>query len=130
MQTTLPHSLLRFTLACLPLLAMLLWSEPLMAQSSSASRAVTALHEHTEEPLTGANIRIYTLPDTAMLRGTTSGRDGTFSLRNVVSGRYLLRVSYIGFLTESLSLTIESEDHDDLMIRLKDRKSTRLNSSH
>lgn len=120
MQTTLLHSLRRFTLTCLPMLAMLLWSESLMAQSYSVSGTVTALDEHTEEPLAGANIRIYTLPDTTMLRGTTSGRDGTFALRNVASGRYLLRVSYIGFLTESLPLTIESEGHDDLMIRLRD----------
>lgn len=48
-------------------------------------------------PLEYANILLLSLPDSTFVTGTTSGEDGYFRFDNLNSGKYLLKISYIGF---------------------------------
>lgn len=65
----------------------------------------------SQEPLIGANIALFSLPDTVLVRGATSMNDGSFALRMVRPGSYLLQVSFIGYFTqiESLNWTGQEE---------------------
>lgn len=58
------------------------------------------------EPLAGGSVMIM-LPDTTtMLAGSTTGKDGRFTVKNVKPGKYLIRISYIGYHNFYRSLNI------------------------
>lgn len=46
-----------------------------------------------------------TIPNTGM--GTESGPDGGFILRNIPTGNYTLRISYVGFQTRELAVSVQ-----------------------
>ena len=48
-------------------------------------------------PLPGANALVLSTTDSSLVRGTLAGPDGAFRVENVPAGRYLLRVSFVGF---------------------------------
>lgn len=83
------------------------------------SGTVTTVDDNAEEPLTGATIRLLALPDSVMVRGTTSGADGTYMLRNVQPGNYLLAVSYIGYQTAAEQIEEPGQNLDGLDFTLR-----------
>lgn len=50
-------------------------------------------------PLEQATVRLLSLPDSALIKGTVSGPDGKFSLWERKAGKFLFSVSFIGFET-------------------------------
>ncbi len=58
-----------------------------------------------EEPLQGANVAVFALPDTVLVRGASTDASGMYSLRRVPEGRYLIQVSYVGYFTQIDSLS-------------------------
>lgn len=73
-----------------------------MAQRALVEGVVT--DAETQETLIGANIALFSLPDTVLVRGATTMNDGTFALRMARPGSYLLQVSFIGYFTQIESL--------------------------
>jgi hypothetical protein len=55
------------------------------------------LEETTQEPVEQATIRLLNVADSTLINGVASGRNGSFSIKNVVPGTYLLSVTFIGF---------------------------------
>nr|WKN37610.1 TonB-dependent receptor [Tunicatimonas sp. TK19036] len=85
-------------LICLSLLGL---SFQLMAQTGSVEG--TVLDDETREPLVGANV---------VLEGTTTGTmtdiDGKFMLEDLSAGKQTLNVSFVGYETNSIPVTITS----------------------
>jgi hypothetical protein len=62
--------------------------------------------------LPGANVVALTSADSAIVRGTTTGISGNFTLANLASGAYILRVSFVGFNDTYRNFSIESSSVD------------------
>lgn len=56
------------------------------------------ISKETNEPLIGANVVVYHLPD-SVLSGTTSDNNGRFILENLRNGKYAFNVRFIGYKT-------------------------------
>ena len=66
-------------------------------QTKKSDIAGRVIELATGEPVEQATVRLLHPQDSSMARGTTSGRDGRFTLRNAPAGRYLLHISFVGF---------------------------------
>ena len=66
-------------------------------QTQKSDIAGRVIELATGEPVEQATVRLLHPQDSSMARGTTSGRDGRFTLRNAPAGRYLLHISFVGF---------------------------------
>jgi hypothetical protein len=59
-------------------------------------------------PIPFANVAIYSLPDSALISGTTTDQDGAFLLlADNNSPNALLRVSFIGYETQTVPAQVE-----------------------
>lgn len=72
---------------------------PLWAQSKPILIDGIVMDEDTRLPVENATIRLYSLPDSIYMKGTVSDTAGKFTI-SVVSGSYLLKVSYTGLMPE------------------------------
>ncbi len=90
-------------------LALLLWAVAGAAvaqsrsQARSQSRSVTVtgklMEADTKGPAMEATVQLLALPDSTYVTGVASDGGGNFRLSRVKAGKYLLKVSYIGFKT-------------------------------
>lgn len=51
-------------------------------------------------PIVGVNSVLYTLPDSVLVTGTTTGLDGSFELNVTENKEYLLQLSFVGYETK------------------------------
>ena len=65
----------------------------------------TVYENETLQPLEGATIRLYK-QDSTMVGGHTSTKNGDFLLENVRQDIYVLKVSFMGFKTQSFKLDL------------------------
>ena len=65
----------------------------------------TVFDNETLQPLEGATVRLYK-PDSTMAGGNNTADNGQFLLANVQQGIYVLKVSYMGFKTQSFKLDL------------------------
>lgn len=87
--------------------------------TSSVSGKVTTGKKSEEEPLGGAHVHLFAMPDSSLTRGTATDIEGKFTMENVASGEYLIRVTYLGFQTEAQTLTVEDRNVEQFNFRLK-----------
>jgi hypothetical protein len=78
------------------------------------------VEEATNNPLAYTNIVLLSLPDTSFVAGTVSGEDGIFRFDNVNSGNYVLKISYIGFENQLVSMNVLTTPVDLGDIQLKE----------
>ncbi|MDP4270630.1 MAG: carboxypeptidase-like regulatory domain-containing protein, partial [Bacteroidota bacterium] len=87
-----------------------LWSVLLNAQTTSTpTTASTAkftatgriLDAKTKTAIEGATVRLMKQGSTALLGGTATDKDGTFTLKNVTIGNYVLQISFLGYNNET-----------------------------
>lgn len=62
--------------------------------------------EDTKEPAAQATIQLLSLPDSAYAAGIATSGQGYFKLPNVKPGKYVLKVSYIGFKNKYVPLQL------------------------
>jgi hypothetical protein len=60
-------------------------------------------------PVEQATIRLLSLPDSAFISGSTTGKTGKFTLSGVAKGNYLLQASYIGFRHLYKKMTVSGQ---------------------
>ena len=60
-----------------------------------------------QEPLVGANIIL----DKTMM-GSTTDLEGNYSITNIPLGKYLVRVEYLGFETQTKEIYISEKDEE------------------
>lgn len=57
----------------------------------------TVIEEGTNEPIEQATVRLLSVKDSSMIGGVATSRNGSFILKNIKNGSYLLHVSFVGF---------------------------------
>jgi hypothetical protein len=57
----------------------------------------TIVEQDSREPVEQASVRLLHEKDSAFVQGAASSRDGSFSLKQVKNGNYLLHITYIGY---------------------------------
>ena len=94
---------------CLTVLATAVIMSTAFAQSTAA-RVSGTVYDEQQAVLPGAAITLKNL-DTAQVRDTVSGENGSFRLIGLVPGRYEMRVELSGFATvvRSIDLTINED---------------------
>lgn len=86
---------------------------------ASASGYVT--DSENGEPVIQAAVQLYSLPDTLSVTGTVSDNTGRYSFQKLVPGSYLLRYSFMGYVTHQQQFSISRQDREITIpaIRLK-----------
>ena len=90
------------------LLVVLLWAVALSAVSQSKIISVSGrlVEDDTKARAAQATIQLLSLPDSAYVTGAASSEAGSFALPKVKAGKYVLKVSYIGYKTLFLPLQL------------------------
>ncbi|MEP7372096.1 MAG: TonB-dependent receptor [Chitinophagaceae bacterium] len=70
------------------------------------------------QPVTNANVLLLKASDSSLVKGASTGRDGTFSFENVKAGPYLLMISSIGFSNEYLPSILITPAQNDLALNV------------
>lgn len=78
----------------------LLCTLSIFAQNKVISVSGRVVESDSNEPAAQATIQLLALPDSAYAAGIASSNKGWFTLPKVKAGKYLLKVSYIGFRTK------------------------------
>ncbi len=73
----------------------------------------------TEGPVVGATVAL--VDETGAVQGRAAGTEGQFVFRGLPAGRYLLRVSAIGYLPSADTLALAAGDRRDLAVTLAPR---------
>ena len=89
---------------------------PSLAQKYAVKGKI--IEEDTKEVVPMATVQVLSLPDSAYVTGIASGLDGTFNIKSIKKGKYVLKVSYIGFqnYTTTLDFTNSKQSTKDLGI--------------
>ncbi|MDR1161156.1 MAG: TonB-dependent receptor, partial [Tannerellaceae bacterium] len=89
------------------LLIVCFFSLPAFAQRSAVEVRGTIVEEGTDIPVEQATIRLLNVKDSTMINGVASSRNGSFSLKSIRPGNYLLHITYVGFepLYQPLQIT-------------------------
>ena len=92
---------------CLLLLLMILFSPMAFAQQSGVNVTGSVVEQGSDTPIEQATVRLLNVKDSAMVRGVVSARNGSFTLKNVKKGSYLLHITFIGYdpLYQPLQIT-------------------------
>ena len=83
----------------------------LIASAQNKTIAITGrvIEADNKEPIEMATVQLLSLPDSTQAAGVITSENGSFALPKVKEGDYLLRISFIGFNTESLPLTLSDK---------------------
>ena len=92
------------------MLALLLWAVAMsaLAQTKSITVSGRLMENETKGPATEATIQLLSLPDSTYVTGIASDGQGYFKLPKVKAGKYVMKVSYIGFKTEYVPLQLSA----------------------
>ena len=72
---------------------------PAYAQRRGVDITGTVIEGGTNEPIEQATVRLLNAKDSTMVGGVATGRNGSFTLKNIKNGNYVLNISFIGFET-------------------------------
>lgn len=88
--------------------ALLLWLVAGMASAQTKNITVSGrvMEAETNEPAIQANVQLLQLPDSTYTTGIASNASGYFTLPKVRAGKYVLKVSYIGFKNKFIPLQL------------------------
>lgn len=88
-----------------------LLSSPAKAQNNKVEIKGTIVEKTSNDPIEAATIRLLSERDSTLKSGVASGSNGSFSLKNITPGNYLLHVSFIGYehIYQPLKITGRSE---------------------
>lgn len=93
-----------------------LWTTCLWAQKVSVSG--TVLEEDTGEPVFSASV-VLLKPDSTLVTGASSKMDGKFSISGVEPGKYIFRISFVGFKPYYKDLQLSSSKKELAMGTVK-----------
>lgn len=85
---------------------MLLCTLSVYAQNKLISVSGRVMESDSDEPAAQATVQLLSLPDSTYAAGAASSDKGWFTLPKVKAGKYLLKVSFIGFRTKFLPIQL------------------------
>ena len=65
---------------------------------------------NSAEPLYPANIQVLALPDSTYVTGVASNENGSFEITGLGAGSYVLRVSFMGYVTTEKTFSLKSNN--------------------
>ena len=92
---------------------------PLIGVSENTTISGKVINLHEQEPLEFANVGLMEPSDTSQVEGEATDENGRFEM-TVPDGRYLLRVTYMGFVTHWDDVTLTNQDVDIGEIELQE----------
>lgn len=95
------------------MLLLLITAKPIFAQSNTISGVVSTSGDKVT--LEGANV--YLAGNTSI--GTSTDKDGKFTIRNIPSGEQTLVVSYLGYFVEKIKFTASSSNSLSINMRAR-----------
>jgi hypothetical protein len=82
-------------------------TRPIAAQEkSNFSITGRVLDQERKQPIEFASIAIYKIPDTSLVTGIITNARGEFSLKNLPSGKYTIKSSFVGYQTNAFNVEI------------------------
>ncbi len=99
---------------CLVFLCLALLAVPAAADSASGRIIGRVMDALTGQPLPGANVSVE-----GTLLGASSDADGLYVIYNVPAGSWKVRVGYIGYSAQEVTVTIESDQQHTVDFSLK-----------
>ena len=75
----------------------------------------TLLDKADDEPIIAASVELLNAKDSVFVAGAISSSDGSFSMKNLSKGDYVVRSTYLGYLTLNQSITL-SENQTNVKI--------------
>ncbi|WP_336617935.1 TonB-dependent receptor [Bacteroides acidifaciens] len=93
-------------------LVLMLFTFSIFAQNKVITVSGRVVESDSKEPAAQATVQLLSLPDSAYAAGIASSNQGWFTLPKVKAGKYVLKVSYIGFQTKivPVQLTVNVPD--------------------
>ena len=85
---------------------------PLMMVAQKVTVSGLIMDGSTNETMPGATIVLLQPKDSTQASGALSGEDGKFKLPAVKAGSYIMRISYVGYLTQYKNLTLTKANKD------------------
>ncbi len=79
---------------------------PTYAQNKIVTVSGRVIEAGTKEPVELAAVQLLSLPDSAQVAGMTTSTQGYFSLSKQKPGKYLLKVSFIGYVTKIIPVQL------------------------
>ena len=80
-----------------------------MFAQSTFNISGSVIEKESGEAIVAATIQLLNLPDSAFVKGTTTEEQGQFSLKSVKRGEYVLKISYIGFVTKFVEVKLSEQ---------------------
>jgi hypothetical protein len=74
---------------------------------ASAQTSITGVLTDGDEPLSLADVMLHKMPDTAYIKGVSTDDNGTFTIKDVAKGTYMIKISYIGYEDFSKKIYID-----------------------
>ncbi len=79
------------------------------AQNRIITVSGRVVEEDTKEPVEMATVQLLALPDSTQAAGVTTQKQGAFTLPKVKAGKYVLKISYIGFISQIIPLQLSEK---------------------
>ncbi len=76
------------------------------AQDKIVTVSGKLIESDTKEPVEMAAVQLLSLPDSTQVTGVISQKQGLFTLPKVKPGKYVLRVSFVGLITQNIPLQL------------------------
>ncbi len=80
----------------------------------------TLIDKSDQSPLISATVQLLSAGDNSVLSGTVSDSNGRFRLSGVARGKYVARITYVGYESKSIPVSVGNETVDMGKIALKE----------
>ena len=98
---------LKATRSLIVFIVLIILHAPIVAQTGSISGQVK--HSGSDETIPYANVSLYSSVNQSLTKGIVSDTDGLFELKKVPFGNYRLLISFIGFITDTISIDLNRQ---------------------
>lgn len=78
------------------------------AQNKVIAVSGQVIEEDTKEPVELAAVQLLSLPDSVQVAGITTHKKGLFTLPKVKAGKYILKISFVGFHSKVIPLQLSN----------------------
>ncbi|HEY3251408.1 MAG TPA: carboxypeptidase-like regulatory domain-containing protein, partial [Ignavibacteria bacterium] len=67
------------------------------SQNSTGSITGTVVDKSAKTPIESADVTLYNSKDTALVKGTSTDKEGKFSFENIPYGSYYIKANIVGY---------------------------------
>ena len=93
----------------IPFLILAFFSLQLIAQQNGSVITGVVVDKFSGLPIEFATIQLLKVSDSSIIQSAISDKKGKFSLENIPGGNYILRFTFIGYVTGSLAVNITTQ---------------------